>query len=143
MLKPTFAGSLMFPSEYVAAEDLQGKDVALTIAKVEKATLRTNDKKTKDAFLIHFDRARKPLVLNKTNARTIAQLHGTQAEKWVGKRVALYPTTCDAFGQTTTCIRIRDRIPGEKVADPADGLPESKHGVTTPEEAAEWAKDED
>ena len=118
-LKPTFKDSLMFPSDYVAAEDLRGRDVNVVINDVELATLRTNDGKSKK-FLIRFKGKDKPLVLNKTNARTIAGLHGTRAEDWVGKPITIYPTTCEAFGETTTCIRIRDRVPGAPQPEAVD-----------------------
>jgi hypothetical protein len=108
--KLTFKGSLMFPSDYVAAEDLKG-DTPVTIAKVELTKLRNTSGQLEDKFLLHFNRARKPLVLNKTNGDTIASLHGSQAEAWTGKEITLYPTTCMAFGQEVTCIRVRPYLP--------------------------------
>ncbi len=124
MTKPTFKGSLMFPSKYVAAEDLKGRDVAVTIRRVEIATLQMKGGGTEKKFLIHFDGKDKPLVLNKTNATTIAMLHGGAAEKWTGKRITLWPTTCSAFGATTTCIRVRDKCPDD-TSKPAENFPEA------------------
>ena len=110
----------MYPSKYVAVEDLRGRDINVTISRVVPEKLKTNDGKTKKAWLIYFEKADKPLICNVTNARTIARLYGTEAEQWIGKRITLYPTTCEAFGQTTTCIRIRDRAPGESAPEPAE-----------------------
>ena len=55
----------------------------------------------------------KRLVLNKTNAMTIAKMHGHETDDWKGKRITLFPTTVEAFGQTVDCIRVRDTIPGD------------------------------
>jgi hypothetical protein len=53
-----------------------------------------------------------PLLLNKTNAKTIAQLYGKRPSDWVGRWIALYPTTTDVGGETHDCIRVRNEIPG-------------------------------
>jgi hypothetical protein len=113
MSAPTLKGELMFPSKYVAAAELKGKDAIVTIKKVEKAELATT-KGPEMKWLLHFSDASKPLVLNKTNSRTIAELHGAKAELWAGKRIILFPTTCQAFGKLTDCIRIRDKAPAAK-----------------------------
>lgn len=108
MAKPTLGGELMFPNDYLAAEEFQGKTVTLTITGIKKEALRTNAGSTEDKFILTFKETPKKLVLNKTNAVTIAGQHGTKAEAWVGKQISLYPTTCMAFGSETDCIRIKD-----------------------------------
>ena len=55
-----------------------------------------------------------PLLLNKTNAKTIAQLYGKSPTDWVGKFVALYPTTTEVGGEMQDCIRVRNEIPALK-----------------------------
>lgn len=111
---------LMFPKEYLAAHDLKGQDVLLTISRVAAEDLQTQDGKEKKP-VVYFDETRKAaeknrtkekkLVLNITNARTIAKLHGNEMDEWKGKKVVLYPTTCQAFGEETDCIRIRGEVP--------------------------------
>lgn len=113
---------LLFPKEYIAAPDLQGKDVTLTIAELVREELRT-DKGEEEKWTLHFAEMRarhaaqpkkainKRLVLNKTNAKTIMKLYGTETNDWLGRRITLYATTCQAFGETVDCIRIRERIP--------------------------------
>jgi len=109
--KPTFGGKLMFPTEFLAAEDLGGKDYDVTIESVQAESLRTTDGAA-DKFTIRFKGARKRLVLNKTNAKLIAAATGQpEARKWPGKRITLYPTNCQAFGETVTCIRVRETAP--------------------------------
>lgn len=123
-MTPTMKGDLMFPSLYLAAPDLQGRDATVTIAKIEKAELRTT-KGSEEKWVVSFREAKKLLVLNRTNARQIADLHGAKAEAWIGKRVTLYPATCSAFGKIVDCVRVRDRVAGS-AAKPRD--PDRKPG---------------
>lgn len=52
-----------------------------------------------------------PLLLNKTNAATIAQMYGKSPADWVGKFVTLYPATTEVGGEMHDCIRVRNSIP--------------------------------
>lgn len=116
MAKALLDGKLMFPSEYVAAVEFAGKDVTLTIKQIEIADLRMVDNTTQKKPVLHFVETPKKLVLNKTNANQIAELHGSEARKWVGKRITLYPTKCQSFGKTVDCVRIRPIAPRGKAA---------------------------
>lgn len=111
------------PSEYLAAGDLQGKAVTLTISRLaneEIASERGKQRRWVLCFAELEERAKKDptklttkLVINKTHAKAVAQMHGNETDGWVGKRVQIYPTTCSAFGNPKTpCIRIRS--PQEK-----------------------------
>lgn len=118
--KPTFGGKLMFPSDYLAAVEFQGRDVTLKIRSVERESLRRTDGENEPAFIVRFEETKKKLVLNKTNAAAIATLTGeTEAQNWVGRRVTLYPTTCQAFGAEVECIRVRSTTSGSP--DPTSG----------------------
>jgi len=117
---------LLFPNDYIGAPDLQGRDVTVTIARIQIDELRSvdgngNEKKPVVYFKEMEERHRngksptnKRLVLNKTNAMVIAKLHGHETDDWRGKRITLYPTTCQAFGDTVECIRIRNVAPAPK-----------------------------
>ena len=108
---------LLFPNEYLGAPDLKGQDVTLTIARVVQEKLRTQDgdeikpiiyfKEMEDRHAKDPDQLNKKLVLNKTNATSIMGLHGNETDEWTGEKVILFATTCQAFGQTVDCIRIR------------------------------------
>lgn len=111
---------LMFADEFLAAADLQGKDATVTIARVQVETLTREDGK-EDKPVVHFEemlrrpkKDQKRWVLNKTNAKTIAKLYGSDADAWKGKRITLYPTTCKAFGDMHECVRVRPKRPPEK-----------------------------
>jgi hypothetical protein len=115
---------LLYPSEYVCAADLieaqkkSGRNgVVLTIAVVEVEGLKTNrgvEKKPVVRFAEFEGKSpNKRLVMNKTNARAIAKLYGNETNEWVGKKIALFPTQCDAFGETVDCVRVMPHVPQE------------------------------
>jgi hypothetical protein len=101
----------MYDGKYVGSWDIAGKDTTVTIAKVEAVeVIGAGDKHNKRPVL-SFTGAQKGLVLNKTNGKIVANMYGNNVEKWVGKKITLYATTCSAFGQTVDCIRVRPQPP--------------------------------
>ncbi len=113
---------LLFPNLYLAAVDLHGKDADLTIRRVIVEELKTkNGSERKPIMYFEETRAKadrngtpdkeKRLVLNKTNATTIASMHGNEIDDWKGKRITLYPTQALAFGDMVDCIRVRPEVP--------------------------------
>lgn len=104
--------SALFPSKYVKAGDLNGKTVTLTIAKLVVEELGHGAEKERKPIL-YFQKATKGLVLNRTNAMTIANLYGDEADEWTGKRISIYPTKVRAFGTMQDAIRVREEIPAQ------------------------------
>jgi len=104
--------SQLFPSKYVKAGDLSGKTVTLTIAKLVVEELGHGAEKERKPVL-YFQKATKGLVLNRTNAMTIAGLYGDEADEWPGKRISIYPTRIRAFGAMQDTIRVREEIPAQ------------------------------
>jgi hypothetical protein len=103
----------MYDKELLYAHDLAGQDVTLTIAEVKRGELTgTGGKKNKKPIVKFRERPEKGLGLCITNARTIAQLYGSfEVEKWLGKRITIYPTTTTFGSATVDCIRIRPAVP--------------------------------
>ena len=93
----------MFPSKYIANGDLQGKDLTLTIGYVEMEDLGDGEKKP----VLYFDGRNKGLVLNRTNTKRVASMHGNDTDGWIGQEITLYPTETEFKGDTVPCIRIR------------------------------------
>jgi hypothetical protein len=113
--KVTLDGELMFPSDYVSAPELKGRDVTVTITSVTMEPLQMAGGGRKNKPILRFQGTAKKMVCNQVNADTISQLHGAKAEKWVGKKITLYPTRCLAFGDMVECIRVRETIPAGSV----------------------------
>lgn len=105
----------MFDRDYIGAWDLKGRDVTVTIVKVEARKLR-NQKNTATKPIIFFERAEKGFACNKTNGKTIAELYGADTDQWLGKSITLYATTTTFGGDTVPCIRVRNRIPASGAA---------------------------
>lgn len=106
---------LAYPTKYVKAADLRGKDVTVRIVCLESDVLiMQGGKKERKNVLTMASREGKQLgkqlVLNKTNARLIAGQHGTLIEGWEGKEITLYPTTTKCGRETVECIRVRGRV---------------------------------
>jgi hypothetical protein len=100
---------LMFPSKYLKAADLQGKDVTLTIETVKGEDLQMTNGTKEHKYVIAFVGTPKMLVLNKTNAKSIAAALGEKrAVKWAGQRITLFPTECSSFGKIVDCIRVKE-----------------------------------
>lgn len=106
--KVLLAGKLMFPSDYVSAVEFKGRDVTLTIKSVTVENLKLRGGTSERKPVVHFAETKKRLVLNKTNADSIAQEHGTDADKWLGKKITLYPTKTQCGRDMVDCIRVRE-----------------------------------
>ena len=120
----------MYDKEFIYAYDLEGKDVTVTIASVKGGELTgTGGKKTKKP-VVYFEGTKKGLGLNITNARTIAGLYGSfDSEKWIGKKITLYPTQTQFGSQTMDCIRIRNVVPKGKAERIRDDVPTPEMGA--------------
>lgn len=103
----------MFDRDYIAAFDLNGKDVTVTIARVEPGVLTGQGGKKSKKPIVHFEGKEKGFAINKTNGKIIAGMYGTDASKWVGKRITIYPTMTSFGSEQMECIRVRPTVPQE------------------------------
>lgn len=119
----------MFDSDWIRAWDLGGKDRVVTIVKVEAGELENHRAKKKDRKpVVWFKGAKKPLALNKTNAKTIASMYGTDTTSWVGKTIAIYPTKTQFGNEEMDCIRVRPNVPKGKAEDMPNPEPPQSAG---------------
>jgi hypothetical protein len=107
-----------FDSRCLRHWHLGGKELTFTIASVKLLRSKIRGGTEKKQLALHFKTTELPLVLNVTNATTIAQLYGNKPQDWVGKRLTLFVTTTQGFGTTTDCIRVRPRKPEGKPRGP-------------------------
>lgn len=103
----------MFDREYIGSWDLGGRDVTVTIERVEGRTLSNGKQKNKKP-VVFFVGKEKGLALNKTMGKVVAAMYGTDTKAWVGQKVTLYPTTTTFGSETLDCIRIRPSVPNGK-----------------------------
>jgi hypothetical protein len=95
-----------FPSSYLKAADLNGKSYKLKIKEVLMEEIGGEHK-----AILYFQNTDKGVVLNKTNATAIADVHGPDTDGWNGKEVEVFPATTMFKGQTVPCIRLRGMAP--------------------------------
>lgn len=121
---------LMHPSDFVAAIELKGQDVTVTIAKVEFEDLQlAGGVKKERKPVLSFVGKKKRFVCNKTNADSIAQMYGTTADAWVGKRITIYPTTTMVGKKKEPCIRVREVVPTTAQDAPPDPTPPAEQPI--------------
>jgi hypothetical protein len=112
----------LYPSKYLSAADLKGQEVTCQIAKIKMEQMSDGEEKP----VLYFVGAEKAMVLNKTNARTIAQLHGDDYDVWPGKRIILFAVPVEFGGQMTMGVRVKPSS-GPYPDPPAqDDVPEVK-----------------
>jgi hypothetical protein len=112
----------LFPTKYLASHDLKGADVTLTVRAVVMEVIESprGDETRPVVYFKETAERTKPgaeekrLILNRTNASTIAKMHGNDADQWKDKQVTLFSTTVSAFGDQVEAIRIRPFNPTKK-----------------------------
>ena len=93
----------VFPSKYLKAEDLEGANVTVTIEEVNREEVGP---KKESKLVISFANTLKKMVLNKTNAATIAKLYGEETDEWLGKRIILYSKDTEFQGEMVLALRV-------------------------------------
>jgi len=133
--------SIAFPSNYLKAEDLNGKEVTVTIDNVELVELgQGRDKESK--LLITFVGKTKGLLVNKTNARTIEKLYGDETDEWIGKRIIIGPKEVEFGAEMVWAIRVSLKAPGKPAAAPAKSAPKPEPGPAAEQEGRVPYEDE-
>ena len=110
--------SAMF--EYLCAEMLpnDGRPVSLTIKAAVEETV-TGPRGESQKVVVSFRERPKKLILNKTNARTLAKALGTETDEWLGASVVLGVEPVKVGKQTVPSIRVRAATAAQRRATPA------------------------
>lgn len=112
----------LYPSRYLKESDLKGRDITLTIERVE-VTKIGEDKKP----VAYFEGKQKGLVLNKTMFNVITKITGEpDSDDWGGHRITIYPTETEFRGDVVACIRVRLRT-AEAASQPPPPPPTSDY----------------
>jgi hypothetical protein len=112
-----------FPSKFLSAADLKGKDVVATIDRVETVEFEDDGVKVKKP-VVHFRTAGlKPLIANKTNCKLLSIACGSpDYNTWGGKQVVLYPHLVEFKGNVSEAVRVK-RIPAPLAEELNDEIP--------------------
>ena len=102
--------------DYLGAYALNpGEDMIVTIKHVAQADVVGNGGKKERKTVVFFLENVKPMVLNRTNSKTITKLFGTPyIEQWGGKKIQVYiEHDIQAFGEIVDGLRVRPFLPKE------------------------------
>jgi hypothetical protein len=116
---------LLFPSRFIKAADLQGKDVTLEIESVVGDELE-GDKGKQFKGIVSFKGKKKKWVLNRTNALCLKAMFGRETDAWTGHKVTIYPSTFN----DEPCIRVKGSPELEKPLEFELKLPRKKPKIT-------------
>lgn len=94
----------VFPSNYLKENDLNGREVTVTIRHYAVEKVGEDQK-----LVIYFQGKEKGLVCNRTNADRIAHYYGQDLDQWIGKSIVLGSELVTFQGKTTDAIRVKGR----------------------------------
>lgn len=100
-----------FPSNYLRAADFP-KPALVTISYVKMEDIGDDHKP-----VLYFAEMEKGLVLNKTNANTIAEAYGDDSDIWKGNQIVLFETQVQFQSRMVAAVRVRK--PKPQAAKPA------------------------
>lgn len=102
--------------DYLGAYALDpGKDLIVTIKSAGNEIVTGPDGKKEECMVMHFVEQVKPMIVNSTNAKTIAKLFKTPyIEDWQGKKIQLFIDKVKAFGEVVEALRVRPKPPTEQ-----------------------------
>ena len=126
-----------FPSPWIRAVDLQGRDITLTIARFSPEEVVAKDGSKKPVIFFHG--TEKGLVLNVVNGDTIDEMAG-DTDNWPGQKITVYATKTDFGGKRVDCIRIREQTASQSET-PLPAQPETSLPVQPETVPAEAPKD--
>jgi len=130
--------------DYLGAYSLpDGNDMTIKIKQVVREIVKGLNGKSEECTVAHIE-GNKPLILNRTNCKTIAKLYGSPfIEDWAGKSIKIYAAVTKLKGDDVECLRIRDEVI-EKPKVTTDQLQKAKQaiesGTITKEQAIDKLK---
>jgi hypothetical protein len=116
-----------FPSQYLKASDLGGREVRVTMGRVEREEIGTDKK-----LVLYFKGKEKGVVLNKTNANTIGDAYGDDTDDWYDQPLILFSIRTEFQGKPVDGLRCRVPTPKDNrqmapKADPISSGPPAGH----------------
>lgn len=124
-----------FPSKYLKASDLQGREVKVIMSNVEREKIGDDSKP-----VLYFKGKEKGIVLNKTNAGTIVDAYGDDTQDWYDQELILFSVMVDFQGKVGPAIRCR--IPTARDRKPSKADPISSGRDDFPGDKANELEDE-
>ena len=119
--------------QYMAGDMIGQSTIVLTIADVTMESMNSGKGGQQTKPCLRFKERSKLMVLNKTNAKTLAAILGPETENWKGARVTIAAPVVDAFGKSARSLRVTDVQPPAQVpAAPAGRTPAPTYADGSP-----------
>ena len=99
LVNPDYLGAYSIPP---------GEDLVVKIQSVSRE-LVTSTGGNKEELVVARLYGQKPLILNKTNMKSISNMFGPYIEDWFEKEIVLYATETKFGREMVECVRIRHR----------------------------------
>jgi len=96
--------SQTYPSRFLSPTDVT-RPIAVTINAVTVEEFRQRNGTQEPRIVLAFRGARKVMILNKTQANTLAALFGDNAEEWINRTVQLQPARAQNGKDTVAVMR--------------------------------------
>lgn len=99
--------------DYIGAYSLEeNKDLTVEIVRVKRQLVTGTGGKKEECTIAEL-KGQKPMILNRTNMKTIQKIYDTPyIEEWSNKKITLYVAKIRAFGEDNVeCLRIRQDKP--------------------------------
>jgi hypothetical protein len=95
----------LYGGRFLAATDLKAP-VTATIERVDLETFNRPGEPARTKAVAYFKNAKKPMVVNKTNAGVLAAAFGKAFSGWVGQRVTVKAEPTTFGGKNTLGLRL-------------------------------------
>lgn len=98
----------LYPSNYIGEFDLEGKEHKVIIESIQRVGVFVpQSNREEEKVVVTFTGRKKAWICNRTNADRIAQIHGEDADLWVGKEITLMPAKTKVGGKLVPCVRVK------------------------------------
>lgn len=114
---------------------LPNEEKTLTIKETKKVNVKGADGKNQECFVAYFSENEKPMILNKTNCKTISKIYDSPyIEQWKGIRIVVVAEKVKAFGEVVEALRVKNINPDSTALTDIEALFELKKESLSVEE---------
>jgi len=107
----SYGEKLMNVSSFLGGNFLTHLDLPLpyqrwTVSKVDQQLVGQGQSAEQKICIGFAEFQSKPLALNKTNLKRVAQLYSDEADSWIGRQLLVYRSTTSFQGESRLCVRL-------------------------------------
>jgi hypothetical protein len=95
----------LYGTKFLSATELKGPVTAVIESMTEESFIRPGERPQRK-MVAHCKGAKKGLVINKTNALTLATAYGRDMQAWIGKRITVKAEPTTFGGRPTLGLRV-------------------------------------